>query len=202
MIIAAICAIVKQIAAIKEKRKMKVCTKCGVKKTLSEFNKEKRAKDGHRYACRDCDKKRMEDYLSRIGEEGRKERAAKQRKKRRENPMADRAYQIKYRRTHAAKNLIRHARRRAEKKGIPFDLDKHEAEVQARIDKGRCEMTGTKLSLINGRTHDSPSIDRINPEKGYTIGNIRIVCHLMNCALGDWGEEKLREVMNLWIKGD
>ena len=35
---------------------MKTCTKCGVEKELGEFNKKKATKDGHRPACRGCQK--------------------------------------------------------------------------------------------------------------------------------------------------
>ena len=35
---------------------MKVCTKCGEDKPLSEYHKHKRSKDGHQSACKVCDK--------------------------------------------------------------------------------------------------------------------------------------------------
>ena len=33
---------------------MKKCTKCGIKKPLSEFHKRKASKDGHSYICKTC----------------------------------------------------------------------------------------------------------------------------------------------------
>lgn len=33
---------------------MKICSKCGVEKELSEFHKDKNSKDGHRSACKSC----------------------------------------------------------------------------------------------------------------------------------------------------
>jgi hypothetical protein len=106
----------------------------------------------------------------------------------------DREYQRVYRYRHRAKDLIRHARFRSQKKNIPFDLDQHIREIQNRIDQGICEITGLPFNLEGGRTWDSPSLDRINPEMGYTYQNIRVVCHAVNSAMGDWGETRLLEI--------
>ena len=43
---------------------IKVCSKCELEKDMSEFNADKRRKDGKRASCRDCDathKKRIRD---------------------------------------------------------------------------------------------------------------------------------------------
>ena len=40
----------------------KICTKCGVEKPLSEFNKHKVSKDGHQAHCRECKKKLSAQY--------------------------------------------------------------------------------------------------------------------------------------------
>lgn len=107
---------------------------------------------------------------------------------------ADRKYQQAYRRRHRARDLIRHAEHRAAKKGISFDLREHIEEIQERIDAGLCEVTGLQLNLDGGRTWDSPSLDRIDPQSGYVFSNTRVVCHGVNSAMGDWGEQKLVEM--------
>lgn len=107
----------------------------------------------------------------------------------------DSAYQRRYRRLHRAKDLIRHAKLRAKKKNLPFDLSEHLTELQARIDCGVCEVTGLPLCLDGGRTWDSPSLDRIAPAAGYLYENIRIVCHAMNGAMGDWGEQPVVDMV-------
>lgn len=33
----------------------------------------------------------------------------------------------------------------------------------------------------------APSIDRIDPARGYTLGNIRVVSAIANMAMSDWG---------------
>ncbi len=106
----------------------------------------------------------------------------------------DRAYQMKYRKNNRAKDLIRHARERATKKGVPFNLDSYVLNIQQRINHGTCEVTGLPFNLEGGRTWDSPSLDRIESSAGYLHSNIRVVCHAVNSAMGDWGEQKMVEL--------
>lgn len=99
-----------------------------------------------------------------------------------------------------AQCLVGTVRTRCRKRGLEFDLGAHVAEIQRRIDAGVCELTGVPFDLSPGRKFSSPRIDRIDPRKGYTYDNIRIVLNLVNAALGDWGEVTLREVMQKWLK--
>ena len=104
------------------------------------------------------------------------------------------------RRNKRAQCLISNARTRSRRRGIGFDLDGMEMEIQQRIDAGVCEITGTPFDLSPGRKFNSPSIDRINPKFGYTPENIRIVCHAMNAAMGDWGEDPVKTMLISWLK--
>lgn len=106
----------------------------------------------------------------------------------------DSAYQRLWRLRHRAKDLIRHAKKRAADRNLPFDLDRHAAAIQERINAGSCEVTGLPLNLNGGRTWDSPSLDRITPSSGYIYTNIRVVCHAINSAMGDWGEQRVVEM--------
>lgn len=88
-----------------------------------------------------------------------------------------------------ALHLCWEARRRAKRKGIEFSLTSaHIADLQMRINAGTCELTGLALDLSQGRKWNAPSIDRIDNARGYEHDNLRIVCHGLNAALGDWGE--------------
>lgn len=95
--------------------------------------------------------------------------------------------------------LVATVRTRARKRGLEFNLDQFLPELQARIDLGLCEVTGEPFDLSPGRKFSSPSLDRIDPKKGYTFENTRIVLNLVNAAMGDWGEEVLAEVMTRWL---
>lgn len=47
--------------------------------------------------------------------------------------------------------------------------------------------------FFNGRTSTNVSIDRILPEKGYTMDNIQLVCMACNQMKNDLTEEQLYE---------
>lgn len=120
------------------------------------------------------------------------------------NRYAKKATAISARNKSARRNrrglfLIKGAKVRAAKKGVAFDLDGHVADVQALIDAGTCQLTGLPFDLESPAAWNSPSLDRIEPDKGYTWGNVRVICHAMNCALGTWGEDVLRRVIGAWL---
>jgi len=111
------------------------------------------------------------------------------------------AYRYRYIEKNRAYYLVSEAGRRCRKRGAAFDLDQHIPELNARIAAGKCEMSGVPFRMAHGKqAFNSPSIDRICPEKGYVYQNIRVVCWAMNAALGSWGEEKLRLVMKAWLR--
>jgi hypothetical protein len=151
---------------------MKNCCHCKEQKPKSEFYVDRRANGGLNSRCKKClDGQRVE-----------------------------RKDAHKYFMKHRAKCLMDTAKKRARKKGLPYDLDKYRLEIQQRIDKGVCEVSGFPLNINGGRTFDSPSLDRIDPSKGYVYENIRIICDLMNMALSDWGEEILYAVITSWLR--
>ena len=77
--------------------------------------------------------------------------------------------------------MVRRARARAKKKGIPCTL---EWEQLIPLVKERCPyFTEIKLDWKNknkGITIESPALDRIVPEKGYVIGNVEIISSKAN----------------------
>lgn len=90
-----------------------------------------------------------------------------------------------------AAQLQSNARRRAEDKGIPFDLDR--LDLIERIAKGRCEVTGLLFDMTasGGLNPWAPSLDRRNNAKGYTPDNVQVVVSAYNVAKGPWGDEVL-----------
>ena len=99
--------------------------------------------------------------------------------------------------------LAANVKRRAKAKGWAYDLDDHIPDLQARVDAGVCELTGYPFDVTRvpggGRRFNAPSLDRIDPLKGYTHDNIRVVLYIVNVALNNWGENTLREVMTKWL---
>lgn len=91
--------------------------------------------------------------------------------------------------------LVATTRTRARKRNLEFDLDQHVADIQSRIDKGVCELTGFPFDLSPGRKFNSPSLDRIDLSTTiYTLKNDfrdfdQIVCfvdhHIGQIAVDD-----------------
>lgn len=81
-----------------------------------------------------------------------------------------------------AHSIVSGARERAKARGLAFDLE--EARIAEIIDWGFCEATGIGFGTYKERRMLSPSLDRIDPKKGYTHDNVRVVCMLYNCAKG------------------
>lgn len=95
--------------------------------------------------------------------------------------------------------LVASARIRAKRKGLPFSLEAADVDrLQRVIDAGLCELTGAPFALDDPRGAASPSLDRIVPARGYVPGNVRVVCHAVNAAMGAWGEAELRRVLRFW----
>lgn len=58
----------------------------------------------------------------------------------------------------------------------------------------KCELTGIPFTW-EPRQPTALSIDRINPKIGYTKENVRFICWWLNAAMGNWGYEKLKELI-------
>lgn len=81
-----------------------------------------------------------------------------------------------------ASRLLSGAKKRSIQLGLEFDLDLE--WIAERIERGFCEVTGLPFDLITGRSSFAPSLDRINPSKGYTKDNVKVVAWAYNAAKG------------------
>ena len=60
---------------------------------------------------------------------------------------------------------------------------------------GRCALSGVKMTWGGGKLQPNTlSMDRINPEQGYFVGNIRLVCHAVNMFRGQMNDAALLEL--------
>jgi len=94
--------------------------------------------------------------------------------------------------------MIRAAKWRAKKKGLPFDLDLHRPWLATEI-AGGCALSGLPFGSNPKRAWDSPSLDRIRPELGYVRSNVRMILWCLNSAFGDWGEDQFEIVARAWL---
>lgn len=95
--------------------------------------------------------------------------------------------------------MINRARNRAKIKNIEFSLKTEDIIIPE-----YCPIMGIKLECGKGKSggsKNSPSIDKIDPTKGYTKENIRIISHLANMMKSCATKDELITFGN-WIKSE
>lgn len=154
----------------------RVCLSCQTEKHLSDFPRSNGRY--HKRTCRECDTKRN---------------TARVNNWRAQDPDRHRAAAQKRYRDGYVRASIRHsfknAMARAAKLGIAFDIQLSEFE-----DATHCQLTGIEFRQppVSGVVGPfSPSIDRVEPGKGYVRGNTRVVLMAINAAKGTGTDEDL-----------
>lgn len=123
-----------------------------------------------------------------------KEQNKKWREQQTENGLTNSIeWQRARRKERPADYLLFDAKRRAEKKNVPYSIDNVErTRIENVISAGFCEVTGLPFANLEGTANPwSPSIDRIVPELGYINGNVRVVVWALNMAKSGWGDDVL-----------
>ena len=151
--------------------KVRTCKKCWTEQPSSEFYVN--SKGNYRTRCKTCERK-AELIRKRKDPEGYRKKYSSWRDKKR---------------GHALVNV---AKFRAKIRGIPFDLDPE--EIDARIKAGHCELTGIAFDLKTPRSWNAPSLDQIEPGKGYTKQNVRVVLYAVNVMANVWGANRILEI--------
>ena len=90
-------------------------------------------------------------------------------------------------------------KKRSEEKNIPFDLDRDFIKELYKNMPKKCPVLGIdlKYSEITSKkyqTDNSPSLDRINPKKGYTKDNVIIMSNLANRIKTDATTDQIEKV--------
>lgn len=85
------------------------------------------------------------------------------------------------------------ARDRALKQNIEFNITFDYVKELWNKQKGICALSGIPMTyaLKEGRTPTNISIDKIDRAKGYTIGNVQLVCMACNQIKSDLTEEEM-----------
>lgn len=139
------------------------CHICGKFLPVSEFAKHPAYpyRDGHDARCSKCRTRQSNDTKKKFSEE----KAL----------------------THILQMRFLCAKERAKKKNLPFDLTKKYLKELWDRQNGKCAVSGIEMtySLCEGRTPTNVSIDQINPNNGYTKGNIQLVCMAVNQIKSD-----------------
>lgn len=84
--------------------------------------------------------------------------------------------------------LLYSARTRAKTRGWKCNLSKEDIVIPR-----HCPLLGVKLAVGTGKTNrNSPSLDRLNPKKGYIKGNIWVISHRANSIKNDATYKELK----------
>jgi len=80
-----------------------------------------------------------------------------------------------------------------EKQGVPFNITVDDLAPYPLT----CPVLGTPLNWMSTGSsgHDSPTIDRMVPERGYTKGNVRLISHRANRMKGDASVQDLERIL-------
>lgn len=150
----------------------KSCSKCKEIKQVEEFTKDKYSKSGYKSWCKKCHRtfnKLDREYAN--------------------------AAQEKFRNSikGISSTLLYSSLRRSINKNLEFNLDI--SWVYERVEKNVCEISGLPFEKNKNRKSlnnpFAPSIDRIDPNKGYTKDNCRLICFIINQAKSDYDDETL-----------
>lgn len=87
------------------------------------------------------------------------------------------------------------AKQRAKKRNIDFSLKQEDIIVPE-----SCPIFGFKLERrirgTGGPQPSSPTLDRINPEVGYTPSNIRVISHRANACKNNMTRDQLKKIID------
>jgi hypothetical protein len=95
--------------------------------------------------------------------------------------------------------LLVSSRQRAKEAGLEHTLTLADIESLYHRQLGLCAVSGLPFTMESTGDHPflrayAPSIDRIDNGLGYTLENVRLVCRIVNFAMGKWGLPALERV--------
>lgn len=70
-------------------------------------------------------------------------------------------------------------------------------------ESGKCFYTDREMVAVagKGKSPDSVSVDKVNPSRGYTVGNVVLCCNRINTIKQDVTPEELQAWMPGWHSG-
>jgi len=87
--------------------------------------------------------------------------------------------------------MFHNAKRRAQLKGVQFDLTSADVVIPE-----ICPVLGIKLTPgVRNFVDSSPSLDRLKPHRGYVPGNVRVISWRANRIKNDSTLEELEQIV-------
>jgi len=99
------------------------------------------------------------------------------------------------------RTTISRIRSRTKKSGVRFDLDEQYILSMYGRQDARCAVTRLPFKLdASGRNSPYyPSVDRIDPRRGYERGNVQLVLFSVNIAKWRWDLETIRPILRAML---
>lgn len=108
------------------------------------------------------------------------------------NPEKVKKYKADYKARNPLRSLLHAAKKRAAQYNVPYDLVFEDIIVPA-----ECPILGIALQHNKGKVGDnSPSVDRIIPELGYTKTNIRVISYKANRYKSNLSREQFQRFID------
>lgn len=121
-----------------------------------------------------------------------------QKRYRLKHPEKVNAHGVAYRKNNPEWALHNSAKHRAKKVGRDFDI-----EVSDVVIPNVCPILNIPLFKGSGKVSDnSPSLDRIDQEKGYVKGNVAVISYRANRLKGDLTMSQLTNLISYMQKKD
>jgi hypothetical protein len=163
---------------------MKKCGRCLETKPLDAFHTSKRW--GIQSYCKDCNRKQNKEYY----QANKTERNARSSAWYKANPERAREYAKKYYAHCPEQRMLNAARHRAKVKGVPCTIVREDILIP-----DVCPLLGIKLQH-NSKGYASPSLDRIDPSKGYVPGNVWVISDRANTIKSNATPDELIAIGN------
>lgn len=167
----------------------KICKDCSKSLSTTSFSKDKSYKDGLSVRCKPCKRSRYNPKL-----------AEWRRNIRDEAIRAENGISIRY-----IQDRVSIYKSRAKKSNYLYDLDSEYLLELWKNQKGLCFYTQKKMNIVHLKFDFwSPSLDRKDPEKGYTKGNVVWALQGVNCFKQQLTFEEFLDFVNSvdWPKNE
>lgn len=170
---------------------MKRCTTCKCEKSLNEFSRCTKVKDGRKSSCKVCERQYRLGNAERLkakavqyyadNKEARKQYNT-------DNKETIREKKLFRERTHPENYIHMKSKHSAKERNLAHTISPEDITIP-----DKCPYLDTPLTRIqdSGIIQTNPSIDRIDNTKGYIKGNIQIISRLANTIKSSATEEQL-----------
>lgn len=160
----------------------KKCKECEIYLDIREFSKRKQSKDGFQHVCKMCLKSYKNKWLNSIKEEAR---------------VSQGDITMRF-----AKAKIALYKTRSKSKDYNFNLTANYLIELWQKQQGKCFYTQRDLVITDKFDFWTATLDRLNPNEGYTQGNVAWAIHGVNCFKQELTLEQFLTFVNSveWLK--